>query len=219
MLITEIPNKAQITIILVYNKQQIKLPSTVISQYGPGILISPVYLDEKPVDYCSNAIMEFKDEFGKGHIFHIDTLTRLDYSGSDFHVITGEEVFTNCNKRKAFRFNVQRMGTAVVNGDVMINVMINDISMRGISIMSNQAAGVINVGDHLEVSFLKPEMLKRITVKCRVVRQFDVCGYTAFGCAIDNATGELAAYIRERRLNVQKIQSEQRASGADDATA
>ena len=72
-----------------------------------------------------------------------------------------KEIILSDRNRKAERYMVQVMGQAVVNHRKTINVIVNDISVRGISLLIGKDQS-INMGDEINLSFFKAGTMKRI---------------------------------------------------------
>ena len=209
MRIANIPQMAEITIKMVHNDAECFVKTRVLTAYGDGILVTPITFDDKILDYCSHARIEYKNpSTGHVHVFESDSIARTDFNGTDFHVIRGKEVNLANRSRKAERYMVQVMGQAVVNKRKTINVIVNDISMRGISLLIGKDQ-TINTGDALELSLFKTGVMKRLTVKCSVVRLFKVGEYNAAGCVLTGINSELTLFVAEkkreynRKLNIK----------------
>ena len=93
---------------------------------------------------------------------------------------------------------VQVMGQAVVNHRKTINVIVNDISVRGISLLIGKDQN-IKMGDVINLSFFKAGSMKRIQTKCTVVRLFKVGIYNAAGCVISDVDSDLTLFVAEKR--------------------
>ena len=101
---------------------------------------------------------------GLKHIFESDSIARTDFNGTDFHVIRGKEIILSDRKRKAERYMVQIMGQAVVNHRKTINVIVNDISVRGISLLIGKDQS-ISMGDEINLSCMSPRKSVNTTAK------------------------------------------------------
>lgn len=204
MRIAEIPQTSEITVKMVHNNKELSVKTRVLTAYGEGILVTPIYCEDQVLEYCSKARIEYKNpSTGLVHTFESDSIARTDFNGTDFHVISGKEIFLSDRKRKAERYMVQVMGQAVVNKKKTINVIINDISMRGLSLLIGKDQ-IINMGDEITVSFFKTGVMKRLTVKCKVVRLFKVGEFNAAGCVMSGIDSELTLYIAEKKLEYNR---------------
>lgn len=200
MKITNIHPGTQITINLVYNGNTYISTVTALTSYGQGLLITPIYCDGKIVDYCSDAYFTVKSPItSEEYKFHITSLSRLDFNGSNFHVITGNEYVTTTQKRKSERIKIQKAAVVYLDKTQEINVMINDLSMRGISLLVGKNSKYFNVGDEITLDILKDGIFKHIRVNCTVVRQFKVGEYDAIGCELKNISTTLLEYILDKK--------------------
>ena len=204
MRIAEIPQMSEITVKMVHNNKALSVKTRVLTAYGEGILVTPIFCEDQVLEYCSKARIEYKNpSTGLVHTFESDSIARTDFNGTDFHVISGKEIFLSDRKRKAERYMVQVMGQAVVNKRKTINVIINDISMRGLSLLIGKDQ-IINMGDEIDVSFFKTGVMKRLTVKCKVVRLFKVGEFNAVGCVMSGIDSELTLYVAEKKLEYNR---------------
>ena len=204
MRIAEIPQMSEITVKMVHNNKELSVKTRVLTAYGEGILVTPIFCEDQVLEYCSKARIEYKNpSTGLVHTFESDSIARTDFNGTDFHVISGKEIFLSDRKRKAERYMVQVMGQAVVNKRKTINVIINDISMRGLSLLIGKDQ-IINMGDEIDVSFFKTGVMKRLTVKCKVVRLFKVGEFNAAGCVMSGIDSELTLYVAEKKLEYNR---------------
>ncbi len=195
---------SEITVKMVHNNKELSVKTRVLTAYGEGILVTPIFCEDQVLEYCSNARIEYKNpSTGLVHTFESDSIARTDFNGTDFHVIRGKEIFLSDRKRKAERYMVQVMGQAVVNKRKTINVIINDISMRGLSLLIGKDQ-IINMGDEIAVSFFKTGVMKRLTVKCKVVRLFKVGEFNAAGCVMSGIDSELTLYVAEKKLEYNR---------------
>jgi len=95
------------------------------------------------------------------------------------------------------------MGQAQVNHRKTINVIVNDISMRGVSLLIGKDQS-IKMGDEINLSFFKAGCMKRISTKCKVVRLFKVGNYNAAGCVINGVDSDITLYVAEKKLEYNR---------------
>lgn len=205
MKIYDIPQATKITINLVHNNQNKTIDATVLTRYGDGILITPVQVDGRLIDICSNAHFEYIENIrGVKHLFQADTISRVDFAGTDFHVITGKEIILGDHQRKAERYSVQLMCNAVINKTRHISVVLHDISLRGFSLMVGKNTG-FNVGDKVKLEFMKNELSPKLVLNGVIVRNFTVGGYNAIGCEIENINPRVLGFIMEKKAEKLKF--------------
>ena len=204
MKITDIPQTTEITIKVVHNGVSKDCTTTVLTTYADGLLVTPIMCDGHMVEYCSGGTIEYlKPGTGENHHFHVESITKTDFDGSSFHVIRGKEIAITDKKRKAERYMVQRMGVAVVNGRKTINVIVNDISMRGISLLVGKDQ-YYKVGDELALSFFTGGVAQRLKLRCDVVRLFEIGGYNAVGCTVKNIDMSYLNFVNEKKAEFNK---------------
>ena len=195
---------AEITVKMVHNNSEFSVRTRVLTAYGEGILVTPISCGGQTVEYCSRALIEYMEPAtGLKHIFESDSISRTDFNSTSFHVITGKEIILSDRNRKAERYMVQVMGQAVVNHRKTINVIVNDISVRGVSLLIGKDQSV-KMGDEINLSFFKAGCMKRISTKCKVVRLFKVGSYNAAGCVINGVDSDITLYVAEKRLEYNR---------------
>jgi hypothetical protein len=77
--------------------------------------------------------------------------------------------------------------------------MINDISMRGISLLCGD--NIVKEGDGIKLSFFANGG-KRLAVECMVVRLFEIHGIKAAGCVFRNVSTDIITYVLDKKLNM-----------------
>ncbi|RKM60429.1 PilZ domain-containing protein [Butyrivibrio sp. CB08] len=169
--------------------------STVLTQYSAGVLITPVVCDGKMIQYCSDARMTFTDSYGKVRTFCLSSISPIDFSGSLFHVAQGCETVKVNNSRKAERYKIQRVATAYVAKKPVMKVLVNDLSMRGVSMIVGKNSNAFNIGDEIMLDMLKEDSYSHVKLTCQVVRKFKVDEFDAVGCVLKNVTTCLLDYI------------------------
>lgn len=209
MKITSIPQMTEITINMVHNGVEIQVSTRVLTSYGGGLLVTPMYCeDNQLIDYCYNGSFEYKDPFsGNVHRFNIESITRTDLGGANFNLILAKEEMVIEKKRKAERYMVQQKGVAVVNKKDSLGVVVNDISMRGVSVLIG-SEGLVNVGDELRLTFNRDDAgFKRIVIQCKVVRIFKIHGIPAAGCVFSGVSTDLLGYVQGKKANYDHKQN------------
>ncbi len=200
MKITNIFPGTQITIDLVYNDAKYTINSTVLTSYGNGILITPLFCDGNMIEYCSNATLSYKDSTtGEEHRFKADNISRIDFSGTDFHVFNGKEIVNANNGRKAERYQIQKDAIVYTADHKMVQLLVNDLSMRGISLMAGKNSHLFNIGDTISLELPQDDTFTHIKVTCKVVRKFTINGYDAIGCELKDITTRLLEYVLSKK--------------------
>ncbi|MCR4901274.1 MAG: PilZ domain-containing protein [Butyrivibrio sp.] len=205
MKITNIFPGTQITIDLVYNDAKYKIVSTVLTSYGDGILITPLYCEGNIVDFCSQATLSYKDNVtGQDHVFKADNISLVDFSGTDFHVFNGKEVIKADSGRKAERYQIQRNAVVYTAERQMLHLLVNDLSMRGISFMAGKNSHQFNIGDTISIELPQDGSFTHIKITCKVVRKFSINGYDAIGCELMDITTKLLEYVLSKKAEKKK---------------
>ena len=206
MKIYDIPQATKITINLVHKKSSYRVEATVLTRYGDGILVTPIFCGGGPIDFCNSANFEYVENVsGVKHMFQVDSISRVDFSGSDFHVVTGKEIVIADNQRKAERYKVQLMANAVINRTEALSVVINDISMRGFSLIVGKSSD-FKVGDKVRVDFMKNAADRKSIIRGVIVRKFLLNGYEAVGCEIEDISPRVLGFIMEKKAeHMQRI--------------
>ena len=204
MKIYDIPQGTKITINMVHNKTSYTVEATVITRYGDGVLVTPLFCGGELIDICNSANFEFVEtSTDKHHLFQADNISRVDFSGTDFHVINGREVIIAENQRKAERYKVQIMGNAVINRTEPLSVIIHDISMRGFALMVGKNS-TCKVGDRVKCDFYKDAKSQKLELHGIVVRRFKIGTYEAIGCETENITPNVLGFIMDKKAEDEK---------------
>ena len=199
MKIFDIPQGTKITINMVHNKTNYTVEATVITRYGDGVLVSPLFCGGELIDICNDANFEYHEAVTeKKHLFQADNISRVDFSGTDFHVIMGREIVVAENHRKAERYKVQIMGNATINKTDALSVIIHDISMRGFSLMIGKKS-TCKVGDRVKVEFTKDAKSTKLELHGIVVRSFKIGPYEAIGCETENISPNVIGFIMNKK--------------------
>ncbi len=209
MKITSISSGTQITIELVYNDVRLIENVTVLTTYGGGLLITPICFDGKAIESCTSASFTLIDKFsGESRVFDIDSFQKVDFTNSEFHVITGKESKLITNNRRAERFKVSREATAFVGNNQTIKLVVNDISMRGVSLIVGKNKEFFPKGGMVEIELMKEDTFKRIHFKAVVVREFNIGSFAAVGCELKDVTAAVMEYILQKKKEHELKESE-----------
>ena len=207
MKINAINPGTKINIHVNYKDYSFDASATVLTGYGDGVLITPVYYGGKIIEYCSDASFELTNPFtGAKRQFHIDDMSRVDFSGTDFHVIRGKEIVVSMNNRKAERFKIQREAAVTLRDQKgqRLSLVVNDLSVRGVSLLVGKYSSLLNIGDEIDVDLVNEETKKHIIFTSVVVRKFKVGDYDAIGCELKNISTSLLTYIEFKRKKKQE---------------
>ena len=210
MKISNIQPGTKLNIVLSYKGNKFETSSTVLTPYGQGLLILPVYHEGKIIEHFSDATVNIEERFsGITHQFILDSLNRVDFSGTDFQVISGREVVNNTEQRKAERFKVEREAEVSLGHKQYYKLEMHDMSLRGVSFIIKQNAGIFNIGDSLDVDFIKEDSFNHLKFSCVVKRKFKVGYNDAIGCAITTVSPSILAYIQSKKEQKHQLKDAQ----------
>ncbi len=199
MKLIDIPQTTKLNIMLSFEDQEYHIEASVLAKFEDGLLITPLKIDDTTINFCNNAMFEYYEQSTNDkHVFHLSSINRICFSDSEFHVIKGKDMIECSNGRRAQRYNVQLRGTAKLENKQTMNIMVNDISLRGISFITGSNSYKLPIGETIELSFFKYKAYKRVTVNCKVVRSFSLNGFTAYGCELFDISSEITQFIREK---------------------
>ncbi len=199
MKIQQMKQGKKIIISMIHKEKMCKAEATVLTNYEDGVLITPVYCDGELVDLCKSASVEYEDSItGAKHIFKVDRLRSVNFAGAEFNVVSGNEITTENNKRKAARYEINAQGTVHINGKVPASVTIHDISLRGLAFMTG-GYSKYNLGDTVRVMFYKDRHNGRIDVTGTVARVFKLSGHEAVGITLNNFSTDYITYVMKKR--------------------
>ena len=212
MNISDIKPGTDLCIKLMIDSSPVPFKTIAIMPYkGGGLLVNTlVYKGEPLPDWADGSIDPFTDAQGLRHQFRVDSVLAVDKYDKVLHAIYGSElILKDANRRKAERHVINLLGKAEVRRGVYTNVIVYDISMRGISLMLGKCPVKLNRGDEIAVSFRKDANSKTLNARCRVMREFMVGNYPTVGCQLMNIEPELLTFILQTRNHKEAPQAEQ----------
>ncbi len=99
------------------------------------------------------------------------------------------------NNRKAERYKIQRIAHARVGNKIEQKVLINDLSMRGVSLLVGKSSKAYDIGDEVDLDMVKEDGYSHVKISCQVVRKFKIDQFEAVGCELRNVSTCLLDYI------------------------
>ncbi len=195
MTIQSIEPGTKVNIELTHDGRKYHVEATVLTKYSSGILITPIVCDGKMIQYCSDARMSFTDSNKAQHTFILSDISPIDLSGSLFHVVQGCESIKIPNARKAERYKIQRIASAHIGKGPEMKVLVNDLSMRGVSMIVGKNGSAFNIGDEVMLDMLKEDSYSHVKLTCQVIRKFMVNEFDAVGCKLKDVNTCLLDYI------------------------
>ena len=88
------------------------------------------------------------------------------------------------------------MGTAYTGKERDVQVVVYDISMRGISFAMEREA-VFRIGDEVTITFQEKERSRHLVVQATVVRKFSLDEFEAVGCRMHDMGTDVLAFIKK----------------------
>ena len=186
-----------------------------------GLLVAPLIHNGEPLpDWSDGSIDPFTDANGVRHQFRVDSALAVDRYDRVMHVLYGSElVLHDANRRKSERYVINLLGKADLGKGQVFNVIIYDISMRGISLMLGKCPYKPKRGDVINVSFKKDAASKTFNVACKVTREFMVGTYPTVGCLLMGISPDLLTFILKTRASKETPAAAQSASRVSVRTA
>ena len=211
MNIEEIAPGTPLTVNLLVNSLPVSIKTKAVMPFEGGLLVEPLVYQGQSIEAESVGSLDpFTGPDGASHLFRIDNLIPVHNWGKTFHKLYGAEIVNaSNNKRKAERYVINMLGKAVINHTISTNVIVYDISMRGISLMLGKIPIKVKAGDQIALTFRKDDRAKPFNVNCRVMREFMVGTYSTVGCQMNGISPELLAFIIEKRNEKEAAKVEQ----------
>jgi hypothetical protein len=200
MKIYDMTQGKKIIINMVHNGKSYDVETTILTKYGSGVLVTPIVVDGVSIDYCKNASIDYVEDYtGLKHMFKIDSISRVDFGGTDFHVICGKEVDMADDQRKAERYFTLSKALLQMNSGDIAEVVIRDVSFRGMALLLPEYTDIL-VDDKVKVMFYKEENGKRIDVYGKVVRKFYIGRKPGVGINLKNFSTDYIGYVMAKKL-------------------
>ena len=202
MKITDIANGSEVKIHASINGHSVVLLTQAIFGVSAGLLVRPMEYFGKYMQFMEPSQVEIRNKRdGRVYKFMSTTITPVKTRYGKFHLIRCSSAIEPENSRRAERFSLEKLGLFAVNGNTsaLKNCIIHDISMRGMSLIVDNATKC-RVGDKLEVSFRYGELLHNYEVSAVVVRMFAVQNKPALGCSISNMNVDLIGLLSKKRM-------------------
>jgi len=209
MLLTQIAQNGNLILEINVNKQHLEFNSIVIAKTGNYILIEPVRVEGKVVNFeIGNILIDmllvrsnkkpiiWKRVLLKNTIYKNKTYYKVVPTGDGFEI----------NRRNAFRMYIEVKGVAQVGSNsVPIDVIVNDVSENGFSFVSK-----VNIEKPLKstVRLVFVDMNKSINLNGILIRKEkkDQSKYL-YGCALNIKNQILNRYLNDKKSEILSRQS------------
>lgn len=203
MKIQDMKQGKKIIISMIHNGMMVKAEATVLIHYDGGALITPVYCNGTIVDGCNGASLTYEDDYtNTTRLFRVDSLEKVDFAGSVFHIVRGKEITTENNRRRACRYKVNLPATAYLDGFTPYNAVVHDVSLRGIAFLTGGLANY-HLGDTVRLMFHKGSNGKRIDIVGTVARVFKISGHDAVGLNLNGFSTDYINFVLEIKSEME----------------
>lgn len=201
MVINDIAAGSELVIHASINKHSVSLMTQAVFGVKSGLLVRPMEYFGKYMQFLEPSNIQVRNKRdGRIYKFTSTSITPVKTRYGNFHLIRTDSELEPENTRRAERFSLQKMGVFRINGNsaVLHNCIVHDISMRGMSLVIDNASRC-KVGDQIDITFRYGELLHQYEVTATVVRMFAVAGRPAVGCSITNMNVDLIGLLNEKR--------------------
>ena len=205
MKVSEISNGSEVKIHAAISGHSIVLMTEAIFGVSEGLLVKPMEYFGKYMQFLEPSNVEIRNKRdGRIYKFMSTTITPVKTRYGNFHLIKSSSKLEPENSRKAERFYIEKLGLISINGNKtdLKNCIVHDISMRGISLLVDNAT-TLKIGDSVDVMFRYGAMLHNYELSTKVVRNFEVQGKRAVGCSISNLSVDLIGLLMSKKHEVQ----------------
>ncbi len=205
MKVSEISNGSEVKIHAAISGHSIVLMTEAIFGVSEGLLVKPMEYFGKYMQFLEPSNVEIRNKRdGRIYKFMSTTITPVKTRYGNFHLIKSSSKLEPENSRKAERFYIEKLGLISINGNKMDlkNCIVHDISMRGISLLVDNAT-TLKIGDTVDVMFRYGAMLHNYELSTKVVRNFEVHGKRAVGCSISNLSVDLIGLLMSKKHEEQ----------------
>ena len=155
MKVSEVSNGSEVKIHAAISGHSIVLMTEAIFGVSAGLLVKPMEYFGKYMQFLEPSNVEIRNKRdGRVYRFMSTTITPVKTRYGNFHLIRSSSKLEPENSRKAERFYIDKLGLISINGNNMDlkNCIVHDISMRGISLLVDDATR-LKIGDNIDVMF------------------------------------------------------------------
>ena len=201
MKVSEVSNGSEVKIHAAISGHSIVLMTEAIFGVSAGLLVKPMEYFGKYMQFLEPSNVEIRNKRdGRVYRFMSTTITPVKTRYGNFHLIRSSSKLEPENSRKAERFYIDKLGLISINGNNMDlkNCIVHDISMRGISLLVDDATR-LKIGDNIDVMFRYGATLHNYELSTKVVRNFEVNGKKAVGCSISNLNVDLIGLLMSKK--------------------
>ncbi|MBQ6588885.1 MAG: PilZ domain-containing protein [Butyrivibrio sp.] len=201
MNINDIAAGSEVKIHASINQHNVVLMTEAIFGVNSGLLVKPMEYFGKYMQFLEPSQIQIKNKRdGRIYKFTSTSVTPVKTRYGNFHLIRCNSELEPENSRRAERFYLEKLGVFRTNGNsaTIKNCIVHDISMRGMSLIIDNASRV-KIGDTVEITFRYGELLHQYEVTATVVRMFSVANRPALGCSISNMNVDLIGLLNTKK--------------------
>lgn len=194
--ITDFSTGTEITIYIPIMDKMIPAVCKVIGPRENGIMVTQPRYKGVPLNEMHDFSFSIHDRDYNRYNFKCSLIQPISSLGNKFYYMEGLQGIDKRNYRKAERYPVGILGSAFSGQRKDVQVVIYDISMRGISFAMEREA-VFRLGEEVTVTFQENERSRHLVVEAQIVRKFSLDEYEAVGCRMHNIGTDVMAYVKK----------------------
>lgn len=194
--ITDFSTGTEITIYIPILDKMIPAVCKVVGPRGQGIMVTQPRYKGVPLNEMHDFSFSIHDKDNNKYNFTCSLIQPISQLGNMFYYMEGLQGIDTRNYRRAERYPVGIMGTAYTGKERDVQVVVYDISMRGISFAMEREA-VFRIGDEVTITFQEKERSRHLVVQATVVRKFSLDEFEAVGCRMHDMGTDVMAFIKK----------------------
>ena len=194
--ITDFSTGTEITIYIPILDKMIPAVCKVVGPRGQGIMVTQPRYKGVPLNEMHDFSFSIHDKDNNKYNFTCSLIQPISQLGNMFYYMEGLQGIDTRNYRRAERYPVGIMGTAYTGKERDVQVVVYDISMRGISFAMEREA-VFRIGDEVTITFQEKERSRHLVVQATVVRKFSLDEFEAVGCRMHDMGTAVMAFIKK----------------------
>lgn len=194
--ITDFSTGTEITIYIPILDKMIPAVCKVVGPRGQGIMVTQPRYKGVPLNEMHDFSFSIHDKDNNKYNFICSLIQPISQLGNMFYYMEGLQGIDTRNYRRAERYPVGIMGTAYTGKERDVQVVVYDISMRGISFAMEREA-VFRIGDEVTITFQEKERSRHLVVQATVVRKFSLDEIEAVGCRMHDMGTDVMAFIKK----------------------
>ena len=194
--ITDFSTGTEITIYIPIMDKMIPAVCSVVGPRDEGIMVTQPRYKGVPLNEMHDFSFSIHDKDFNRYNFKCSLIQPIAQLNNRFYYMEGLQGIDTKNYRKAKRYPVGIMGTAYAGKGRDAQVVIYDISMRGISFAMEREA-VFRIGDDVTITFQEKERSRHLVIQAQIVRKFSLDDYEAVGCRMHDIGTDVMAFIKK----------------------